>query len=416
MRPAIGALILVASLFAGCGGAGAPSAAPTISSTPSGNVAPSEATYSQNAGVSGTAGLVFAGLTCLNPQTVRTESANATIAQSFAADQTFNGRSGLTAVTSSVALQSCADGTEPVVETDYFEQLPPAGSGAAAIVLVGSTVTSYTGPLTPLDTITVTYPSPGLIVDETPFQSGRIWTNAATRAVISGSETLNVNADGSYTDNQVWLNGTFPYESLTTAEKPDESGSQTDVAGANASAPPYTVSRSAPSGDTVIVSRSGTPAIPPDWATPTPCPTPGGTPCPTVTATPYPQYAWYASERPPIESITTTDKGRSVLPQSCKIASGLPTSAELLETVDTSVDIWTGTSTTTSDAYIDPNDGLLCLAASVQEAYYNLGPTSADTLSVAAKTITLTDALQSETNVNPTFAVPAMTRLLTLWR
>jgi hypothetical protein len=94
----------------------------------------------------------------------------------------------------------------------------------------------------------------------------------------------------------------------------------------------------------------------------------------------------------------------------------LPARAELIETIDTSLDIWTGTNTTATDAYVDAKRGLLCAIGSVQERFYVLGPTNADTAPVATTTLTFTDTLQSAGAAAPVFALPAPARLLTLWR
>ena len=412
--------IVVASLLAACGGGGtspSPPASPVFSS--GGDVVLG---YAQTATASGAAGLVFPGFTCLSPQTVRSETSNATISQSFATG-TFDGRSGLIAVTSSVALQSCADGTEPVNETDYFAQVSQADSNTTALALVGSVI-DYASYFGVARTVTVRYGSPGLIVNELPMQSGRIWTSTAARTVTSSAgsgyrETVTVNADGSYSDELLELNGIFPYESVTTNEKTDGSGSQTEVAGANASAPPYGLSLSAPVANTVIVTPSGVPPVPPSAPTPVPCPTNGGTPCPVVTPTPYAQYAWYPyvpSSAKPLETIATMDKGSTTLPASCAVSRALPLSAELIETVDATLDVWSGTSTATSDAYVDPHDGLLCLNVSVQPELYAFAGTNADSTPVATTTLTFSDALQSETAPPPVLAATALARYLTLWR
>jgi hypothetical protein len=270
------------------------------------------------------------------------------------------------------------------------------------------------------------YGNPGLVVYELPLQSGRTWSSSAARTLTwtngtNGGETLSAHADGSYTDNLLALGGTvFPYQSTTTVENSDASGSRTEVYGANASAPPYTVSLSAPSNNTVTVSTSGTPPVDPVLPTPTPCPTAGGTPCPLSNLpTPYPQHAWYPyvpTAAHPLETIISTDKGSVAIPASCNVSSTFPKSAELIETVDSTLDIWTGTTISTTDAYVDAHDGVLCANVAVQSTYFALGSTSADTTPTGGSTLTFTDALQTQTSPPAVFAVPALARYLSLWR
>jgi hypothetical protein len=118
----------------------------------------------------------------------------------------------------------------------------------------------------------------------------------------------------------------------------------------------------------------------------------------------------------PLETIVSSDKGSVSLPSGCSVPHAFPTQAELIETVDTSLDIWTGVSTTTTDAYIDAQHGLLCATATVQQAFFVLGPTSADTTPVASATLTFTDSLQRQGGAAAVFAAPALARYLTLWR
>jgi citrate lyase alpha subunit len=98
------------------------------------------------------------------------------------------------------------------------------------------------------------------------------------------------------------------------------------------------------------------------------------------------------------------------------VASTFPKSAELIETIDSTLDIWTGTTTSTTDAYIDAHDGLLCANVAVQSTYFALGATSADTTPTGGATLTFTDALQTQTASPAVFAVPALARYLSLWR
>jgi hypothetical protein len=283
-------------------------------------------------------------------------------------------------------------------------------------------------------TVNAVYGRPGLIVDELPFQGGRTWSSAATRTIVRGptnasqaaaQETLTVNADGSYTDASLETGGTvYPYDSLSRIENGDASGSRTEVTqveGQSAPGAPYGLTLSAPSNNTVIVTPFGTAPLDPLVPAPIPsaCPTPGGTPCPVVTATPYPQHAWYPyvpTPAHPLETITSTDKGAATLPPSCGTSSAFPKSAELIETIDATLDIWSGTTTSTTDAYIDAHDGVLCANVTVQSTYYALGSTSADTTPTGSSTLKFTDTLQSQSAPPAVFAVPALARYLSLWR
>ncbi|HET6893931.1 MAG TPA: hypothetical protein VFH72_00945 [Candidatus Baltobacteraceae bacterium] len=413
-------IVFIASLLAACGGGGS-SPSPPRASAPSGN-APAiggvTMTYAQSATATSTGAAPLApGFTCTSPQTVRTASASGTISQTITGDATFNGSSGLTAVTSSVAMQGCADGSESYSETDYFSKQN------AAIVLVGSTI-DYTNYIGMPSSETVAYGKPGLIVAKLPLQAGQTWTTAASRSVTRSwstneGETLSVDADGAYSDALVMTNADFPHQSISTVENSDGSGSRTIVAGAEASAPSYGETLSAPSNGTVLVSPFGTPPIPPLAPTPTPCPTPGATPCPLSATPPYSANAWYPydpSASQPLERIVSNDKGSVGLPSACAVSHTFPATAELVETVDATLDVWSGTSRTTTDAYIDPHDGLLCLVVSMQNASYVLGTTSADMTPVSKSTLTFTDSLQSENARPPMLAVPGLSRLATFWR
>lgn len=423
MRRGLASIALLAAAAA-CGGA--PS--PTVVVPPPANVDTTTLNYTQTATAATTgSGLVYPGFTCRSPQTVITEKANANIAQAILKNQTFNGVSGLTAVTSAISLQGCADGAEQVTETDYFAQLRSSSSiGTSETALVGSTLQYAKPPIGgQAETVTVLFGTPGLVVNELPLQPGRTWTSAATRTVTSTSgtdyqDTLTVKADGSYNDALVELNGIFPYESTTTVENSDGSGSITNIDGANASASPSGESLSAPAGNAVTISPFGTPAIPPDAPSPTPCPTPNGTPCPpSKLPTPYPQYAWYPytpSVSKPLETITSTDKGSVALPSSCTISATLPTSAELIETIDSTLDVWRGTTTATSDAYLDSHDGLLCLNVYVSFSAYIFGSTSADTTPVQTTTLTFTDSLQNESAPPALLTIPTLPRLQAFYR
>ncbi|HET7812742.1 MAG TPA: hypothetical protein VFL13_00055, partial [Candidatus Baltobacteraceae bacterium] len=394
-------------------------------------------TYSQTATYDGTS---LPGLVCETPEySGVAHTWGGTISQTLVANQSFNGRGGLVALTSSITLQGCArsafdSGSEPAVETDYFAQTPPRSpDGMIQIVLAGSTL-KWNDILGNTQTLSTTYGSGGLIVAELPLLSGRAWTSAAARTTTRASsdnttlgpvsnETLTVNADGSYTDASLETGDTlYPYRSVTTLENSDASGSitgVTQVEGSSTPGPPYGETLSAPSNNAVLVSPFGQAPPDPVLPTATPCPTPGGTPCPAVTATPYPQYAWYPyvpSAAHPFETIASADKGNAALPAGCSTSSAFPKSAELIETVDTTLDIWSGTTVSTTDAYVDPNDGVLCANVTVRRDYYALGPTSADATPAGTSTLTFTDSLQSKGGAGAVFAVPALARYLSLWR
>ena len=416
----LGSIVVVASMLAACGGAASPStAAPPLVPVPTNGASPAAMTYVQSATATSTgAAPLFPGFTCSDPQTVRTASANGTISQTTAANQSFNGQSGLYAVTSTISLQGCADGPETVSETDYFHLLAVSGNISTITVLVGSTVSYATYVGMPRNVV-VSYGPNGLIAGELPMQAGRMWTNTAARTMTSTwgnqQETLTVNADGSYTDSTIELQGIFPYDSTVAVENPDASGTVTQVAGANASAPPFGASLSAPSGTTVVITPFGQAPLPPDAPTPTPCP---GS-CPAVTPTPYPQYAWYPydpSASKPLETLTTTDEGVVALPSTCNVPAPFPASAELIETVDTVLDVFSGTASETSDAYVDPHDGVLCLNVALQQASYVFGATSADTTPVSTGTLTFSESLQTENSPPAVLAVPTLARLGVFWR
>lgn len=419
-------LCLMASLLANCGGGNAPTLAPSAAApTATGNPSNVTSTYAQTVTYDAAP---LAGLVCQSPEYPMgtTHTWTGTIAQTFATNQSFHGQSGLVAVTSAVTLQGCAgtssgNAGEPLSETDYYAQTQ--ANGTNAIALAGS-VMQWTDIVTGPQTRQIYFAFPGLIVEQTPFKAGQTWSSAASRIVTccsgsNGSETLNVNADGSYTENTLSSSVTFPYDSTTTTENADASGSRTEVAGPNASVTPYTVQLSAPYNNTVIVTTTGAPPLDPVLPTPTPCPTAGGTPCPSVTATPYAQYAWYPyvpSPSHPLETITTTDKGLVSLPASCNVAGVFPKTAELIETVDATLDIWSGTTTSTTDAFTDAHAGVLCANVAVKWTYYAFGATSADRTPTGSATLTFTDALQTQSEVPPVFAVPAVARYLSLWR
>jgi hypothetical protein len=343
------------------------------------------------------------------------------MSQTLATNQTFNGQSGLVAVESAVTLQGCAPtafdtGSEPVTETDYF------ADGTSQTVLVGSTM-QWNDILGNKQTVKAVYTSPGLVVGELPFKPGRTWSSAATRTITWSSsdnstagptsqETLVVNADGSYNETLLETGGTvYPYDSVTTTENSNASGKRTEVTqveGASAPGPAYGLTLSAPANNTVIVTPFGTPPLDPLLPTPSPSAAP----------TPYPQHAWYPyvpTAAHPLETITSTDKGSAALPASCN-TSAVRKSAELIETVDATLDIWSGTTTSTTDAYVDAHGGVLCANVTVRFAYYALGATSADTTPTGGSTLTFTDALQSQTSPPAAFAAPALARYLTLWR
>jgi hypothetical protein len=411
------ALLYVAvALLVGCGGGGSVSTSPLpLHGAPA--IGDVTMTYAQSATATSTGAAPLApGFTCTSPQTVRTASATGTISQTITDDATFNGSSGLTAVTSSVALQGCADGSESYSETDYFSKQD------SAIVLVGSTI-AYTNYIGMPSSETVAYGKPGLVVAKLPMQGGQTWTTAASRSVTRSwgtneRETLSVNADGAYSDDLVITNADFPYQSISTAENSDGSGSRTIVAGADASAPSYGEALSAPSNGTVLVSAFGTPPVPPLAPTPTPCVAPSDWPCPIAETPAYSANAWYPydpSASQPLERIVSNDKGSVALPSACAVSHAFPATAELVETVDATLDVWSGTSKTTTDAYIDPHDGLLCLVVSMQNALYVLGTTSADMTPVSTGTLTFTDSLQSESAPPPVLAIPGLSRLAAFW-
>lgn len=415
----------LASLLASCGGGNAPTLSrPAAPATTAGSNT-GTSTYAQTVTYDGGP---LPGLVCQSPEypVGIAHTWTGTIAQTFAMNQTFLGQSGLVAVTSAVTLQGCAGTSsgntgEPLSETDYYAQTQ--ANGTIAIALVGSVV-QWTDIAAGAQTMQIHYASSGLIMEQTPFKAGHTWSSAAGRTVTccsgsNGSERLNVNDNGSYNDNTFSSSVTFPYDSTTTIENADASGSRTEVAGPNASVQPYTISLSAPSNNTVVVSTTGSPPIDPVLPQPTACATPGGTPCPSVSPTPYAQYAWYPyvpSASHPLETITSTDKGLVSLPASCNVSSVFSKLAELIETVDATLDIWSGTTTSTTDAYIDARAGVLCANVTVQRTYYAFGPTSADTRPTGSATLTFTDALQTQTQVPPVFGVPAMARYLSLWR
>lgn len=390
MKPYAFAMLVVASLLAACGGAAQPPAGGRVAPASPPFSGAAVLTYKQTATSNGPVW----GFTCISPQIggATTESASAIITETVAADQK--------SAASDVQLQNCADGTEPVDEVDHF--LPPA--------LTGATMTFSPRFLAPY-TDTLAYDS-GISLGS---------NSSPARTFTTANETLRVNADGSYTDTVSGANTqAFPYYSLTTVENADASGVQTLAAGISPSPPPYVVAHSAPSNHIVIVSTSGTPPVPPDWPTPTPCPTAGGTPCPLAPSpTPYPQYAWYPyvpSSQAPFETITSTDKGTAALPPACEVPSVFPQEAEVIETVDAALDIWTGTASAVSDAYVDPHYGVLCLEVTLTQASYSLGPTSADTAPTGTRTLTFVDSLQSESAPPGIAALPAPGRYLIFWR
>ena len=435
MRAAVGYELVfgfcLTCLLAACGGGGSSALSPPFSPGKTPNASDPVSTWSQTATYDSAP---LAGLICRSPQYPQgiAHTWGGTISQTPAANQSFDGQSGLVAVTSTIALQGCAPtafdaGTEPVTETSYYSQLAPSGSGGTTeIVLVGSTM-QWSDVLGNKQTSKAVYGNPGLVVGELPFQAGRTWSSAATRTIertSSGTstegptteETLIVNADGSYSDVSLETGGTvYPYDSVTTVESSDASGSRTEVTqveGASAPGPAYGLTLSAPSNNTVIVTPFGTAPVDPLL----PTPPPGAV---TPTPTPYPQYAWYPyvpSATHTLETITSTDKGTAALPASCNTSVAFPKTAELIETVDNTLDIWTGTTASTTDAYIDAHAGVLCANVTVQFTGYALGPTSADTTPTGSSTLTFTDALQTQTSAPPVFAVPAPARYLTLWR
>lgn len=407
-------VIFFASLLAGCGGASSSALDPPASAGTTVNAGSPTITYAQTATYDSAP---LAGLTCESPEYPEgiAHTWGGTITQTFATNQTFNGQSGLVAVKSAVTLQGCAPtafdgGSEPVTETDYF------ADGTSQTVLVGSTM-QWNDILGNKQTVKAVYSNPGLIVDELPFQTGRTWSSAATRTIAwtssASQETLVVNADGSYSDARLETGGTvYPYDSVTTLENSDASGSRTQVTqveGTSTPGPPYGLNLSAPLNGTVTVTPFGTAPVDPLLPTPNP----------SAAATPYPQHAWYPyvpTAAHPLETITSTDKGSAALPTSCNTSSAFLKSGELIETVDATLDIWSGTTTSTTDAYIDAHTGVLCANVTVRFAYYALGTTSADATPTGSSTLMFTDALQSQTSPPAVFAVPALTRYLSLWR
>lgn len=410
-------VIFFASLLAGCGGASPSAIDPPTSAGTTVNAGSPTITYAQTATYDSAP---LAGLICESPEYPEgiAHTWGGTITQTFATNQAFNGQSGLVAVKSAVTLQGCAstafdNGSEPVTETDYFAQL--ARSGISQTVLVGSTM-QWADVLGNKQTLNAAYGNAGMIVGELPFHAGRTWSSAATRTIKwspTSQEALDVNADGSYNDATLETGGTvYPYDSVTTIENSDASGSRTEVTqveGASTPGPAYGLTLSAPSNGTIIVTPFGTAPLDPLLPTP----------IPSATSTPYPQHAWYPyapTAAHPLETIASTDKGSAALPASCNTSSSFPKSAELIETVDATLDIWTGTTTATTDAYVDAHAGVLCANVTVHRTYYALGATSADTTPTGSSTLMFTDALQSQTSPPAVFAVPALTRYLSLWR
>lgn len=205
------------------------------------------------------------------------------------------------------------------------------------------------------NTSTTTYADPQL-VDKLPEQSGASWTNDGAATTVENdasgdTATTTYAADGTYTETQVFTaSSIYPNSQAVFTESGDGSGK----IALRAYGFPYQVVYTAPSAGSIAATVE-------DTATP-----------PNVFYTQQVN-AWFTSP-PGFYTETDADMGAALLPQGCAVGASIGTSANKLEQVITRLDTIAGfTETTTTDTYVAPGFGAVCMTiADVLNNYYNL--------------------------------------------